>query len=231
LETVTKASVGSFGANVLLMGSSYLLSRVIPIIVVLIAVAGVWSTLAWGAAQFLIVDASLEQAEAVAILSGSGVYIERTSHAAELFKKKRGRIIILTNDNEKGGWSSEEQRNPFHFELARAELLNSGIPADRIMVIVQPVSGTGSEALLLRQYSEAKGLKSLLVVTSAYHSRRALWTLKKVFAGSSTEVGLEAVGTGGQTPDPLTWWLHWSGWQAVPVEYVKLVYYRLRGVD
>lgn len=186
-----------------------------------------WSILAWSAARLLIVNAPLEQAEAIAVLSGSAAYKERTRLAAELFKSSRGQRIILTNDNEQGGWSSREERNPFFYELERAELLSLGVPGERIVVLLEPVSSTDGEAVVLREYAEANRLKSLLVVTSAYHSRRALWTLRRAFAGSGTRVGLEAVKTGLQTPGPATWWLHMGGWNAVPVEYFKLVYYRL----
>jgi uncharacterized SAM-binding protein YcdF (DUF218 family) len=63
------------------------------------------------------------------------------------------------------------------------------------------------------------------VVTSAYHSRRALWTLRRVFEGSGVEVGLVAVEPGEQSPRPGTWWLYPLGWKMVPGEYVKFLYY------
>jgi uncharacterized SAM-binding protein YcdF (DUF218 family) len=67
----------------------------------------------------------------------------------------------------------------------------------------------------------------MLVVTSAYHSRRALWTLGRAFRGGGTAVGLEAVAPGEQSPRPATWWLSVLGWKMVAGEYVKLIYYRL----
>jgi uncharacterized SAM-binding protein YcdF (DUF218 family) len=68
-------------------------------------------------------------------------------------------------------------------------------------------------------------LRSLIVVTSPYHSRRALWSLRKVFAGSGVEVGIDPVAPGGQSPAPYMWWTTRRGWREVAGEYAKLVYY------
>ncbi|HXM33543.1 MAG TPA: YdcF family protein [Pyrinomonadaceae bacterium] len=184
--------------------------------------------LAWGAATVLVVEAPLEHADAIAVLSGSAVIRERAQFAAQLYKEGRAPKIILTNDNHQGSWSSAEQRNPFYYEQAADLLAGAGVPRAAIEILPQPVSGTDEEASLLRRYAEEHQLKSILVVTSAYHSRRALWTLRQVFANTGITVGLIAVPPGNQAPSPATWWLHIRGWQMVAGEYAKMVYYRLR---
>ena len=186
-----------------------------------------WSLLAWGAARALLVDEKLPHADAIVVMSGSGVYVERTRRAAELWKKDVAPQIILTNDNQRGGWSEEEKRNPFFVERAFQELRRAGVPEDRIIVLPETVTSTYEEALLLRRYAAAHSLHSILVVTSGYHSRRALWTMRRVFQGSEMTVGLEAVEPGEQSPPPATWWLHLEGWRMVALEYVKLIYYRV----
>src|SRR4029453_19198306 len=100
-----------------------------------------------------------------------------------------------------------------------------GVPAERIVTLPQIVDGTHDEALIVRQYVNTHNLRSILLVTSAYHSRRALWTMQRVFDGSGVIVGLEAQPPGDQTPLPSTWWLHKSGWIGVAGEYLKLLYY------
>ena len=188
----------------------------------------IWPLLAWGMARALIVSAEPAHADALVVLSGSTAYVERTRWAARLFDEGRAPKIILTNDDEQGGWSSAQQRNPFFFERAAEELQRAGVPVERIEVLPQAVSSTYEEAMLLREYMAAQRLHSVLVVTSAYHSRRALWTLRRVFRGSGVEVMLAAVAPGGQSPAPATWWLHPRGWRMVAAEYPKLVYYWLR---
>lgn len=193
----------------------------------IVVVFGVWVLVAWVAGRFLNVNTPLHKADAIVVMSGSAVYKERTQRAAAYYRQGLAPRIVLTNDNLRGEWSSAEQRNPFFYERARNNLLSLGVPADHVEVIPQPVTGTYEEAQTLREYAVAHGLRSLLVVTSAYHSRRALWTLNRVFEGTGIEIGLQSIESGEQTPPPLTWWLHLRGWRMVVGEYVKNVYYRL----
>ncbi len=192
----------------------------------LVIVIGAWTLLAWVAARFLVVNAPLAHADAIVVLSGSACLLERTREAAELYNSNVASRVVLTNDNLQGTWSSAEQRNPFFYERARDNLVLVGVPQQRIEVISTPVTGTYDEAKTVRDYAQAKGFRSILVVTSGYHSRRAFWTLQRVFRDSNVEVGMQAVDTGIQTPSPLTWWLQPRGWQMVAGEYVKSVYYR-----
>lgn len=197
------------------------------LLTVLVVVAGAWTLLAWLAASHLVVSAPLPRADAIVIMSGSACFLERTREAAALYSSNVASRVVLTNDNLQGTWSSAEQRNPFFYERARDNLILTGVPQQRIEVIYQPVTGTYDEAETVRDYAQSQGFKSIVVVTSGYHSRRALWTLQRVFKDSNIQVGMQAVDTGIQTPSPLTWWLHARGWQMVAGEYVKSVYYHL----
>jgi uncharacterized SAM-binding protein YcdF (DUF218 family) len=175
----------------------------------------------------LIVSAPLEKADVIVVLSGSSSFVERTQLAAQLYAAGRSRKVILTNDNLQGGWLSVEQRNPFFYERATSVLTSAGVPKSAIEVIPQPVQSTRDEARLLRVYADEHGLRSILFVTSAYHSRRALWTIRREFRSTKTEIGLVSVPPGNQTSSPATWWLHLRGWEMVPGEYLKIVYYWL----
>jgi len=183
--------------------------------------------LAWVAAKALIVNLPLERADAVVVLSGSSAYLERTQLAAKLYADGRSSRIILTNDNLQGGWSETQQRNPFFVERERDNLIASGVNSEKIQIVPATVTGTYDECLKIRRYAEAQGYKSLLFVTSAYHSRRALWTLRWVFRGSGIEIGLDIVMPGRQMPPATTWWLSRRGWRVVALEYPKLIYYWL----
>jgi uncharacterized SAM-binding protein YcdF (DUF218 family) len=187
-----------------------------------------WCLLAWVAAQALVVRADLPRADAILVLSGSSNYVERTRWAARLYEAGRAPGVLLTDDGGRGGWSQVEQRNPFFVERAAKELNNAGVPAEKIEVLPGVVSSTYEEALNLRSYAESRGLRSVLVVTSAYHSRRALWTLRRVFEGSNVEVGVDAPPAGDDSPAAATWWMTARGWQMVAGEYPKMIYYRLR---
>jgi uncharacterized SAM-binding protein YcdF (DUF218 family) len=193
--------------------------------VVILALFGLCFGFAWLAAKALIVKLPLGRADALVVLSGSAAYLERTQLAAKLYTGGRAPKVILTNDNLRSGWSEAQQRNPFFFELARNELTASGVRSAQIEIVPVLVTGTYDECSTIRRYAEMQGYKSLLFVTSAYHSRRVLWTLRQVFRGSGIEIGLEIVEPGQQMPAPSTWWLSRRGWRVVASEYPKLVYY------
>lgn len=195
---------------------------------VLVLVLLIWPPLAWFAARSLIVRVDAPRADALVVLGGSATYVERTQRAAQLFREGRAAKIILTNDGQQGGWSDAEQRNPFFVERAAQELQRAGVPFEKIEILPQIVSSTYEEAQLIHEYAIAHRLQSLLIVTSAYHSRRALWTLRRALEGSGIALGSEPALTGQQTPSPLTWWLRPQGWRMVAGEYIKLIYYRVK---
>ena len=187
-----------------------------------------WPIVAWFAASLLIVRTPLTTADAIVVLSGAAAYDERARYASSLYRSGVSRRIILTNDDVRGSWSQSQQRNPYFYERAHDLLIREGVPANDITVLKQPVFSTRDEALLLHDYVNAQSLHSIVIVTSAYHSRRALRTFLNAFEGQSVVIGVNPVPTGQQTPPPGLWWLYWRGWQSVPPEYPKLIYYRIR---
>ena len=185
----------------------------------------IWPFAAWAGAQALITEAPLDKADAILVLGGSATYKERTREATRLFFEGRSQRILITNDNHRGPWSSAEQRNLFFYERSLEELSNAGVPAENIDVVLKPVAGTYEEAEVIRDYAQQQGLHSILIVTSAYHSRRALWVFARVFRDTGIRIGLISARPGVESPPPATWWLSVKGWKSVPTEYVKMIYY------
>ena len=187
------------------------------------ALLALWPFVARAAGEALVVRASLERADALIVLSGSAAYAERSRRAAELYREGRAPRVVLTDDGLRGPWSEARQTNPLFVELAREELLRGGVPEASVEVLPGLVHSTRDEALAARAYAERGGARALLFVTSAYHTRRALWTLRATFRGSGVEVGVEPAEAG--APSPWSWWLSRRGWGSVALEYPKLVYY------
>jgi uncharacterized SAM-binding protein YcdF (DUF218 family) len=107
--------------------------------------------------QILTVDSGPVTADALIVLSGAG--LERPERAAELFKQGEAPLVICSGNGE----SSEY----------RACLIQSGVPARDILL--EPASRTTREnAKLTLAVLNARHVKSAIIVTSWYHSRRAL---------------------------------------------------------
>ena len=168
------------------------------------------------------------RADALVVLSGSGTYLERADYAAQLWHAGRAPHIILTYDGQSAGWDVRRQRNPSFSERSADELRARGVSSEAIFIIPELVSNTHNETARVRLYAEAKGLHSLIFVTTPYHTRRARWTLGRVFADSDIVTGIEAPPAGQQSPAPWLWWASVTGWKLVPGEYAKFLYYRLR---
>ena len=194
--------------------------RLLKVLVLLLLA---WVILAWVAARALMVNAEIGSADALVVLSGSSSYVERTQRAAELYRQGRAPVVLLTNDHTRGGWSSALQTNPFFVDRAIDELTKQGVPAERIRIVPGVAASTQSEAVIVKDYAASQGLRSILIITSAYHSRRALRTFRKTFEGTGVVIGLEP--SSSASPAAF-WWLRPSGWRDVAGEYVKLIYYR-----
>ena len=205
------------------------MNRRFKILIICLTLIFGWALVAPFLAESLIVEKPLEKADAILVLGGSSVYIERTRKAAEIYKSGVAPVIFLTDDGERGGWSRIEKRNPAYVELAQRNLISEGVPAAAIVILQPKGSGTIYEAQTTAEKAQAENLQRVLIVTSAYHTRRALWTFEIIFAESNvkTELGIAAPPTGEQTPPPMFWWLSPNGWKTVAGEYVKFPVYWL----
>ena len=101
-------------------------------------------------------------------------------------------------------------------------------PPEAIEVLPGVVSGTDDEARAVAAEIDRRPLRTLVIVTSPYHTRRALRTFDKILAGRKVDIGIEHPGVGEISPNPNSWWLTPRGWQMVAMEHVKsAVYYAI----
>ncbi len=134
---------------------------------------------------------------------------------------------VVDHDGQRGRWSRALQRNPASVERATDALVSAGIERERIEVLPGIVHGTIAEARAFRLYAEAHNVRSALVVTSPYHSRRAVWTIRRVVRGTPVQVGIAPVPMASTSSHPSTWWNTSMGWRNVTPEFVKMPYYWL----
>ena len=188
-------------------------------------VLAVWALIAPSLANYLIVERPLPNADAIIVLSGSAAYKERTQKAAELYKRGVAPRIFITNDGGRAGWSRDERKNSPYVELEQRELIANGVAPDAITVLPGEVFGTDDEATVLAAAIEVNPIHSLVIVTSAYHTRRALRTFEKILGGKGVDIGIEHASIGESNPKPEFWWLRLSGCQTVGAEYLKSAVY------
>ena len=170
--------------------------------------------------SILVADVPLDRADALVLMAG-GERELRLPALVALYNKGVSSRILLTNDGIFSAWSDKHQRNLYQVEWAREFLLEQGVPDDAIVMLDYIESGSYFDALNTKNFVlEDEAIDSLLVVTSAYHTRRALWTFSQVFADTDIIVGVYPAL---KDPDYTGRYL-----KTYTVECVKLAYYWLR---
>ncbi len=154
------------------------------------------------------------KADAIVILSGN--YQERAPVAAKLLAEGFANRIILTNDGVFSSWSAKHDRNLYQIEWAEEKLLSLGARREQIVKLPEFVDSTMSEAALASRYIKREGFKKIIIVTSEYHVRRALWSFGKAFENYPVELMM--------SPAPSSS----SGIKIIAIEFAKLIYYKVR---
>jgi uncharacterized SAM-binding protein YcdF (DUF218 family) len=180
--------------------------------------------------SLLIVQKPLAKADCILILSGSAAHVERVDEASALFNAGVAPQIFLTDDGQRGGWDERTQKNPYFVELAVWRLMQNGVPQDSIVILPGAVAGTADEANIGIVAASERGVRSMLLVTSAYHSRRALsaFDQAKIREQSDIQIGMISPASGDLGFSGHSWRLNPSSWSSVGSEWVKLVYYWVR---
>jgi uncharacterized SAM-binding protein YcdF (DUF218 family) len=107
------------------------------------------------------------------------------------------------------------------------QLVRNGIPESRIRMLPIKLSGTFGEAVVALEFTKREHIKSLLVVTSPYHTRRSLATFQTVFKGTGVDIGIQpSTATSPARPD--RWWTSpYDRWY-VRYEWAAIAYYLVR---
>jgi uncharacterized SAM-binding protein YcdF (DUF218 family) len=165
-------------------------------------------------ARWLVVEDPPRQADAAVVLAGDPDY-ERTKTAARLLLDGEVRLLIVTGGEPGPGDSALS---------LRAVAIRAGVPPEKIRM-EQVSHGTHGSMEAIREILAQEGIRSLAVVTSPYHQRRAVWAARRTLPGVAI-VSRPADPSGWK---PAGWWkTRWSR-RIVFGEYAKLAYYVLRG--
>jgi uncharacterized SAM-binding protein YcdF (DUF218 family) len=103
-------------------------------------------------------------------------------------------------------------------ELAVAMLEKSGVPANAITVLHEPIDGLNTEIASVAAFARAERPRSLLFVTARNHTRRARWLLERSLpAGTALAVRAPAL----DEFDPQGGWHSRDGSREVAMEYLR----------
>lgn len=176
-----------------------------------------WLTQAGG---WLIHQDKIEKADAILVLGGGRG--ERVLQGAALYREKYADLIMITGEFE------QIMSGPvYHWAVQGQKLAgNRGVPKNKVLPILDSKS-TRDDATLSLAECRKRNFKSLIVVSEPYHTKRAFYIFKKVYKGSGIKVMIYPVQDSWYKRD--TWWYSEYGLMATTDEYIKFVYYQLKG--
>jgi uncharacterized SAM-binding protein YcdF (DUF218 family) len=182
----------------------------------LLCVLGIWAARDAGTA--LVAHVELERPDAIVSLASHEW--ERLPATAALALKNPSAKVLLT---------VPIAANPFNCHDCghRVDrLVAAGVARKRIVMLPRRVFRTRDEAEAVREWAPRHGVRSVMVVTSAYHTRRALDTFRNMLGGTGIAVGVYPAGLSDVEPD--RWWRHKYDRWYVGDEWRARVYYLIR---
>ena len=160
------------------------------------------------------------RADAIVVLAGNAP--DRLPLAERLREQGYGDLLIVSN----------ERVHTHGLESTWLALHEAGVSApevpDSALVVVDdpPPESTRDEAARDAAIMQSRGLKSALLVTDAFHSRRATLTFRAAFARRGLTVRPVAVD---DQLDLAHWWSHRLTARRVIEEWIKLLVYFVGG--
>ena len=147
------------------------------------------------AGETWVVEDPLDRADAIIVLSDDNFYADRATHAADLYRHGMAPIVV----------ASGRRLRPYAgiAELMEHDLIERGVPKDKIVRISHNAENTREEAQVLAQQALERKWRSVIVVTSNYHTRRARYIFLHVFP-AQTQVRVSGAQDGDF--DPQHWW-------------------------
>jgi len=179
-----------------------------------------------GIARLLIVSDDPIQADAIVLLNGGEI---RALTAAQLYVQQYASRVLIAQAEERPSQSLNIAPNST--EVSVALLVSEGVPRDSIMVLEygSGVTSTFDEAIAHTRYMYDHKIERVLLVTSAFHTRRARWAFNRM-SGRNPEQWrgeIVAVGSPHNGFDESNWWKTEKGLVTLNNEYLKLGYYLL----
>lgn len=146
-------------------------------------------------AETWIIEDPIEHADAIFVLSDDNFYADRVTRAAELFREGKGAVVVASGRRLRPTASIAE--------LMEHDLIERGVPKENIIHFPHDADNTREEAQALSKLTVEKKWRSVIVVTSNYHTRRARYIFLHVFP---QQIDVRVASARDGDFDPQSWW-------------------------
>ena len=157
-----------------------------------------------------------QTADAVVAVSG-GDTVARTREAIKLYQNGWAPKLIFSG-------AAQDKSGPSNAEAMRREATVAGVPQSDI-VVEEYSETTKQNAENARTIFEKNNISSVILVTSAYHQRRA----GLEFNARSVSVSVRNHPVASDNQWSAVWWLTPTGWFLAVSEFVKIIAFYIGG--
>jgi len=142
-----------------------------------------------------IIEDSLQKSDAIIELSIDNFYADRATRTAEIYRQGLAPVVV----------ASGVRLRPYAgvSELMEHDLVERGVPKEKILRYPHDAENTREEEEALAKLAAQKNWKSVIIVTSNYHTRRTRYILRRVFPGN---ISVSVVGARDGDFDPERWY-------------------------
>jgi uncharacterized SAM-binding protein YcdF (DUF218 family) len=201
-------------AHVSQQGSlQHTITRVMVVVMVIATVVFGVKLCLPGLGQWLLSASDPSQADAIVVLGGGR---ERLGMAVRLYEQRLAPEIWYT-----GNYTPTGQIILNEPQLALRAAIEMGIPANDVHLLT--TTSTWEDGQQIAAYAQARGVKSILLVTSWYHGRRGVCVVRHHLAGTGIQLSFQAASNATFGPD--NWWRNEEGLMDVISEYIKFAFY------
>jgi uncharacterized SAM-binding protein YcdF (DUF218 family) len=192
--------------------------KIIAAAVIFLTLGTIFSeTLLIEAHRILMHEDRLIKSEAIVVLAGSWTG-NRIKAAAKLYHKGFGKKLVFSGYQIYPG--------AFILTLMKTYAVKLGVPENNIITsIIKEEISTKGESISNLELLKKHQIKNFILVTSAYHSRRANLVYKKTISSLGFDIDFVTH----PAPDPSVpaneWWKLRTGQKAVFLEYLKSIAY------
>jgi uncharacterized SAM-binding protein YcdF (DUF218 family) len=176
-------------------------------------------------ASLIVIDSQPRKADAIVLLAGGEP--GRAWGAADLYREEWAPYVVLTREF----LSPDELELQEHgievgngFTNSIRILRGMGVPEDAIVQVEPSVEYTSDELNRVRELAEQRHWKSLMIVTSNYHTRRARLSARYIFRSN---IDFHVVGSRHGGINRYAWWKTRTDQRTFLIEFEKLVAYTL----
>jgi len=146
-------------------------------------------------AESWIIEDTLDKVDALIILGDDNFYADRVTRGAQLFREGRAPVIVASG--------RRLRPNAGIAELMEHDLVERGVPREKIVRFSHDGGSTLEEAQSLVRIVKERKWRSVIVVTSNFHTRRVRYIFQHVFP-QDMDVRVASARDGDF--DPEHWW-------------------------